>query len=202
MSAKKTTAGRKFPPEPLTRSEVQSLLKAFSRAPTAIRNAAMVVVGYRAGLRVSEVLALHVRDVKLDKGEIHVKNGKGGKARRVGIDPEAAAVVERWLNVRSKLAGVTKESVLFCTLRGGKVSPDYVRAMLPRIAKRAGLERRVNFHALRHGCAYELLTEGISVVAIQKCLGHSSLSTTAKYLDHLQADDLVEIAQNRPSWKG
>ena len=103
---------------------------------------------------------------------------------------------------RSAVLRLNGRRPLFCTLRGGAVRPSYVRSLLKRLAARAGIERRVHPHALRHTMAAELLREGASVRHIQLQLGHSDLSTTAAYLESIQPLELVEMARSRPPWNG
>src|SRR5258706_16300998 len=92
------------PIELLTTAEARALLRAASgRAPTGIRNRALIVMGWRAGLRVQELLDLFPKDLDPDAGTVNVANGKGGRQRLVGLDPTAFAVVERWLDKRRDL---------------------------------------------------------------------------------------------------
>ena len=88
----------------------------------------------------------------------------------------------RWLEEREKLYAVGEGAPLFCTLKGTPTDPSYARHLLPRLAKRAGLERRVHPHGLRHTHAADLALAGVPVLAIQQQLGHTSLVTTANYL--------------------
>ena len=96
--------------------------------------------------------------------------------------------------------GVTRNSSLFCTLEGEPLEQAYVRSLLARLGKKAGLEKRLHYHGLRHTFAWELSQEGVPVRKIQGILGHSHLQTTAIYLDHIAPHDLIEIAHNRPAW--
>lgn len=93
---------RRFPPETLTDPEVRSLLDCCSpTSATGIRNRALIAILYRAGLRISEALDLYPNDIDLERGAIRVLNGKGGKARVVGVDRGALAILERWRDVRA-----------------------------------------------------------------------------------------------------
>jgi len=191
--------GVKLPPEPLTTPEVRSLLAACSRrAPTGIRNQALLIVLWRAGLRCSEALDLRPKDLDDRLGTVRVLHGKGDKHRTLGLDPEAFAVVERWLD-RRKALDVPKSAPLFCTLAGGRLQPHYVRALCKRLAKRAGIEKRVHPHGLRHSHAFELAQEGVPLHLVQAQLGHSSLAVTNRYVNHLNPAELVERMQQR-SW--
>lgn len=191
----------KRPVEILSGREVEALISACSkRAPTGIRNAALIAVVWRTGLRVSEVLALKPKDLDLNAGTLTVHSGKGDKRRVVGLDALASSYLSRWLDTRNGL-GVNGHSTVFCTLDGGPVSPRYVRAMLKRTAERAGIEKRVHPHGLRHSFASELAAEGTPMPIIQKALGHAHLNTTAVYLDHISNQDVVDLMKTRNAGK-
>jgi site-specific recombinase XerD len=192
--------GRRYPAEVLTPAEVRALVKACSnRAPTGIRNRALVVVLYRAGVRISEALQLAPKDVDRAAGTVTVLRGKGGKRRTVGLDPGAFAVVERWLDVRNGL-GINGRAPIFCTLKGGRIATAYVRALMPRLARRAGIEKRVHAHGFRHTHAAELAMEGKPVNLIQAQLGHASLAVTSTYLAHIAPAQLIEAMRSRPTF--
>lgn len=189
--------GRRFPPEVLTEAEARALIAACSnRAPTGIRNRALIAVLYRAGLRLSEALALMPKDVDELAGTIAVLHGKGDRHRTVGLDPGAFALVMRWMDRRARL-GITGRQPLFCTLQGARLKPSYIRTLLPRLALRAGVEKRVHPHGLRHTHAFELMMEGVPVPVIQQQLGHSSLATTDRYLRHLAPAEVIQTMQRR-----
>lgn len=192
--------GRKLPPEVLTEAEVSALVRACSnKAPTGIRNRALLVLLYRGGLRINEALALRPKDLDRAAGTIRILHGKGDKARTIGLDPQAFAVLERWLDKRAAL-GINGHSTVFCTLKGESVSDSYVRVLLPRLAKKAGVEKRVHAHGLRHTHAAELAREGVPARLIQAQLGHESLQTTDSYLRRIAPQELIQVMQRR-GWK-
>jgi site-specific recombinase XerD len=206
--------GMKLPPEPLSRSDVSKLLAACStRGSAGIRDRALIAVLYRAGLRVAEGLALQLKDVDLETGHLVVLHGKGNRRRTVGLDPEACAIVERWARRRRELAiprfwtspeGERIPAPLFCVIsRPNKGKPMYAsvfREKLKDLADRAGVERRVHPHGLRHTHAFELATEGVPVHVIRKQLGHTSLATTERYIDHLSPGDVIAAMRMR-TWQ-
>ena len=199
-SGVRSNRGRCFPVETLTPSEVGALIRTCStRAPTGVRNRALITVLYRAGLRISEALFLRPKDLDIQKGAIRVLRGKGGRQRTVGMDPEAFAVVEVWLARRREL-GIDGRRSLFCTLKGGPLKSAYVRALLPRLAKRAGIQKRVHPHGLRHTHAAELACEGVPLNIIQAQLGHSNAATTSRYLDHIAPQEVLKT-MNRREWR-
>jgi len=193
-------AGQKYPIEPLTEQEVSALLRGCSqRAPTGIRNRAMVMVMYRTGLRVGEVLALKASDINPAAGTIRVLHGKGNRARVMGIDDGTLATVARWMDTR-KAFGLSR-APLFCTLAGKPVSDTYVRAMMKRLGRKGRVDKRVHAHGLRHTHAFELSAEGVPVNVISRQLGHSSSAVTARYIDHVAPQDVIAMGRSR-IWEG
>jgi site-specific recombinase XerD len=191
MSVKKLDA------DLLTGQEIEALIKACSgRAPSGIRNRALIAVAWRSGLRIGEVLALQPKDIDLASGTLIVQRGKGGKRRVVGLDAGTAALVQRWIDVRRK-RGIDGRSLVFSTLNGATIQQSYVRHLLPRLARRAGIDKRVHAHGLRHAYAVELEREGATVSAIRDLLGHSSLAVTDRYLRRLGAGEAVQFARER-----
>ena len=178
------TRGKLMPPEGFTEDEVRALIAACStRGVTGHRNRALLAVLWRTGVRISEALELRPHDVDFKNGTVRVRLGKGLKPRTTVLsDPDALPLVERWIEERRKLHAVGQGAPLFCTLKGTPTDPSYARHLLPRLAKRAGLERRVHPHGLRHTHAADLALAGVPVLAIQQQLGHSSLTTTETYL--------------------
>jgi site-specific recombinase XerD len=189
--------GRKLPPEPLSAGEVKALINACSkRATTGIRNRALIVVLYRGGLRVSEALAVMPKDLNPTNGTIRVLHGKGDHDRVVGLDAGAWAILQLWLDRRAA-AGINGRAPVFCTLKGRPMKSAYVRTLLPRLARKAGIDRRCHAHGLRHTHAYELATEGTPIHVIQAQLGHSSVATTDRYIKHLNPAAVVKAMQSR-----
>ena len=197
-TVKTSNKGRKFPVETLTEAEVSALLKACTKGATGVRNQALVVALYRGGLRVSEALGLYPKD--LDQGQcvLKVLHGKNDKARVAGLDPGACAVLQRWLDRREAL-GIAARKRLFCTLMGESVKTAYVRSLMKRLARKAGVVKRVHPHSLRHTHASELRQEGVDIGVISKQLGHASIATTIRYLDHI-CPQLVVDAMKARKW--
>ena len=192
-----STLNRKFPVETLTSAEVRKLvMKCSPSAATGIRNRALLITLWRCGLRISEALALYPKDIDAKEGTIRVLHGKGDKCRVVGIDPQALAVIEKWLDKRKSL-DINGHHRLFCTLKGKPVQTVYVRNMMKSKARKAGIEKRVHPHGLRHSCASDLRQEGVDIGVISKQLGHSSIATTAHYLDHILPKTVIEAMQGR-----
>ena len=187
----------RYPIEVLTRNEVQSLLEACGKEKwTDRRNYALIMVLYRSGLRLAEALALRPCDVELERGVIRVLNGKGGRARTVGIDPLGIRVLDNWIDEHQS-HGSSDSNRLFLTASGRAVTQGYLRRKLPELGREAGICKRVHAHGLRHTHAAELRAEGIDIAVIKRQLGHSSLLTTIRYLDHLEPKCVVEAIGRR-----
>jgi site-specific recombinase XerD len=185
------------PVEILTAEEVKLLLRACSgRAPTGIRNRSLLALGWRGGLRLGEVLALFPKDLDREAGTVNVLRGKGGKQRTVGLDPAAFALVERWLDRRRDL-GLNGRQPIICTLKGEPLLPSYVRTLMGRLGRTAGIEKRVHFHGLRHAHARELASENTPINVIQQQLGHSNVSTTHVYLCKIAPQQVIQTMQRR-----
>jgi len=189
------------PPEVYEPDEVAALIRSCSRrAPTGCRNAALIVLCYRAGLRISEALALLPKDVDLKTGRVVVLHGKGDRSRTVALGPGDVALIERWVQKRRGLKCKPSQP-LICTLNGGQLDSSYVRQLLPRLGRRAGLSKRIHAHGLRHTLAYEMhVKERQPVALVQKVLGHSNLATTAVYLSHIAPRDVLDAMRNRPAF--
>ncbi|MBV9802613.1 MAG: tyrosine-type recombinase/integrase [Solirubrobacterales bacterium] len=197
----RASTSRRRPPEVLSEAEAVALLRACSsRAPTGVRNRALIAVLWRCGLRVAEALALELRDVDLDAATLRVRHGKGDKSRTVGLDEQTSALLARWLDRRRKL-GPGARAPVFCTLQGGRIDASYIRRLLPRLAARAGVDRRVHAHGLRHTYAAELAREGTAINIIRDALGHTSLAVTDRYLRDVAPIHVIDTMRAR-HWDG
>ena len=123
----------------LTPDEAAALVHASSsRAPTGLRNRALVAVMYRSGLRPGEALALLPWDVDLAAGTVAVPARKGGRPRTTGLDLTTRGLIAAWQARRTE-RGIDDDRPLFCTLAGEPIKAAYVRELLPRLARRAGI---------------------------------------------------------------
>ena len=200
---KPANAGHTYPAEVLTRDEVNRLLSACGRGSAGLRTRALITLLYRSGLRVAEALALRPKDLDLINGTVTVLHGKGNRRRTVGVDAQALAVVQLWLDRRRSLA-IGPAAPVFCTITqpnpGKEMYSSVVREAFKDLAVKAGIDKRVHPHGLRHTHASELAREGMPIHLIQRQLGHSDLATTARYVDHLTPWEVIDAIRNRPSW--
>ena len=185
--------GKKYPAEPLTSNEVAAIIgQCSARSATGIRNRALLTLLYRSGLRISEVLALRLSDVNFTAHSIRLLDTKVDEPQTRGFHPSADDALMRWIDHRRQLG---LRGPLFCTLDGTPMSQQYVGMMLKRLAAHAGIEKRVHPHGLRHTFAVELDAAGTSLSVISKLLGHHSVPTTARYLDHLTNRQAITALQ-------
>lgn len=195
----KTNKGERFAVEVLSGDEVRALVNAASRRGSCgLRDRALITLLYRAGLRIAEALALLPKDVDLAAGALTVLHGKGDKRRVVGFDESTAASLQLWLARRQKL-GLNGIHPLFCTLSGGALQRVQFAQRLKALAKRAGIEKRVHPHGLRHSFAAKMAEEKIDLRLIQMALGHGSIATTDRYIRHVQPQAVIDAMRGR-SW--
>lgn len=183
-----------YPAEHYSRAECLALIEACGDSWYGRRNAALIVMLWRSGLRLSEALAVTPKDIDFYGSSIRVLHGKGNKARTVGMDGRESVVLREWLDTRGDYPPTTP---VICTRQGGPVSDAYVRMMLPQLAKKAGVNRRIHAHGFRHTFAVELSRAGIPVRDIQQLLGHSNLATTSIYLASLSPEEALDAVRKR-----
>lgn len=194
-------------PHPLGVDVVARILEAPDPAtPAGQRDEAILELLYGAGLRVSELTGLDVDDVDLEDGFVRVL-GKGGKERDVPIGSYARAALERYLSgSRPTLAGSASRGALFLGTRGTRLARQSVGRLLAEYARRAGIERAVSPHDLRHSFATHLLEGGADVRVVQELLGHASVATTQIYTlvtrEHLQETYRMAHPRARRAGKG
>jgi site-specific recombinase XerD len=182
----------------LTNEEIELLMRQCSRrAPTGVRNRALIAVLWRCGLRIGEARGLAVKDIDPDSGTLVVQRGKGGKRRVVGVDSGTIALIGRWLELRRKLGLPAGGAPLFCSLAVKPLDLSYVRHLLPRLARKAGIERRAHAHGLRHAFAVDLVRGGAPLYVVRDALGHTSIATTQVYLSRVGAHEAVDAMRNR-----
>jgi integrase/recombinase XerD len=169
-------------PRPLSVSEVEALLAGPSEAdPAGVRDRAILETMYGAGLRISEVVGLDVDDVDLEEGSVRVI-GKGDKEREVPLGRFAIAALDAYLTrSRPVFAGARSRGGLFLNQRGGRLTRQGTAKILAAAAARAGLDKRVTPHSLRHSFATQLLEGGADIRVVQELVGHASLATTQIY---------------------
>jgi site-specific recombinase XerC len=174
----------KIPPTP---EQLERMIDSFDPGkPVELRDRAMVECLYGCLLRISEVIALDLRDVDLDEGRILVRSGKGGKGRVVPLPVQSGDAVAAYLKIRglllgSKTQGAYEPKALFVAKAGGRVSVFTFRKRLRIIGEHVGIQG-LHPHLLRHAGAVHVLKGGGSVRDIQELLGHAKLETSIGYM--------------------
>jgi site-specific recombinase XerD len=148
----------------------------FLESVSSLKSRVALTTAYAAGLRVSEVVALKLRDVDSDRRVIRIENGKGGKERYVMLSAPLLGILRSyWRLARPSL-------YLFPGRTENKpIEQTVLHAACRSAAAAAGLDKRVSVHVLRHSFATHLLENGADIRVIQVLLGHENLSTTARY---------------------
>lgn len=174
-------AGRPLP-EALSYAEVERLLGAVLASDAyGMRDLAMLELLYGAGLRVSELTSLALRSVDLEEGFVQVM-GKGGKERLVPLGDRARDALDRYLReLRPSLDRGHGGGTVFLNGRGRPLGRMGAWKIVKRYVARAGIERPVSPHTLRHTFATHLLEGGADLASVQEMLGHSDISTTQIY---------------------
>ena len=178
-------APRKLP-QVLDPDEVKVLVEVPTDAPLGLRDRALLELFYSSGLRLSELCALHWRDLDFDGGLVTVL-GKGGKQRSVPMGSFARAALAAW----QASTGAGRESPVFPG-RNGPISPRAVQYRLRQLAQRQGLFKRVHPHLLRHSFASHILESSGDLRGVQELLGHADIATTQIYT-HLDFQHLAKV---------
>jgi len=169
-------------PGVLSAREVERLLgAAVGRDRMSLRDRALLELLYATGLRVSEIAGLKLDDVHFDAGYLRCR-GKGQKVRVVPFGAQARASLQRYLaEARPQLAKDDMQRGLFLTYRGRPFTRKGLWKLIRTYARRAGIDKPVSPHSLRHSFASHLLANGAPLRAIQEMLGHADIATTQVY---------------------
>ncbi len=176
-------------PGVLTGKEVERLLKSPSESDSiGIRDKALLELMYATGLRVSEAAEMKMSDLHLDSCYVRCK-GKGGKVRVVPFGRKAEECLVRYLrdfrgNFLKAESGSNRpvdDGCVFLTYRGKGFSRKGIWKLIKEYARKAGIEKKISPHTLRHSFASHLLSNGAPLRVIQEMLGHADISTTQIY---------------------
>lgn len=162
--------------EYLLESEVTAMRKAAkSVGRSGHRDSTLILLGYRHGLRISELVNLRWQQVDFESGNLHVRRIKGSR-------PATHPMTGEEMRSLRKLRRESSESpFVFVSSQGSSLTPDAARKVIRRAGENAGLEFPVHPHMLRHGCGYYLAAKGIDTRAIQDYLGHANIHHTVRY---------------------
>jgi site-specific recombinase XerD len=189
--------GLRYPADPPRVEEIIAVMRAAGDGIHGARMRALVVILWRAGLRINEALTLAETDLGPRRGAVLVRNGKGNKRREVGMDEWGWEHVDLWLRRRLELPVGPFLCVLDGPTRGRAWSQTGARAELRRTAVAAGVRRRFAPHQLRHAHAGEMAREGVPLPVIQRQLGHAHLGVTSTYLQGIDTAEIVNTVHAR-----
>lgn len=172
-------------PKALTISDIESMIASNGEDIAGVRNKALIETLYATGARVSEIVQLNVGDISRSEGNtVTVKvRGKGGKERLVPMGKFAQHALDQYLT-RSRptmLKNAREEALFLNEKRGTRLTRQSAWQIVMKAAERAGIERDISPHALRHSFATHLLDGGADIRVVQELLGHSSVTTTQIY---------------------
>lgn len=158
-------------PVVLSRDEISRIIMAINNK----KHRLMVALAYGAGLRVSEVIDLKIKDINLDELMIHIKQAKGQKDRITVFPEKLKADVASLINLRDK------DDYVFASERGGKLTTRTAQIIFEKALAAASIVKDATFHSLRHSFATHLLENGVDVRYVQELLGHQNIRTTQIY---------------------
>ena len=182
-------------PQVLSQREMELLLRQPDDSGLlGLRDKALLEFAYATGARVSELLAVNVKDVNLEEDFVLIRHGKGEKSRLVPLGrPAKRAILEYLRKGRPRLFRAGKSGdVLFLSRTGRPLTRMAYWLILQRYVKQAGIGKKVTPHTIRHSFATHLLDGGADLRAVQEMLGHADISTTSIYL-HLDRFYLQEV---------
>lgn len=171
-------------PSYLNENEMRLVLQA-SREN--LRDRCILLVLAYSGIRVSELCSLRVEDIDFLDNVIHVKSGKGDKDRMVVVDSSVMDALKEYLKLEGR-----KDGYVFISRKRTRITPTHVERIVRYYAKKAGINKRVTPHVIRHTFATALLRNGADIRFIQQILGHSSVATTQIYT-HVNDEALKEV---------
>ncbi len=165
-------------PDVLPIDHVFALLDTEADEPLEVRDHAILELFYATGIRVSELVALDLRDVDLSGGTLRVM-GKGKRERQVFFGRTARSALQAYLDIRQPEDPF--DPALFLNHRGRRLSARGVQLLVKKHCQQTGLPLSTSPHTLRHAFATHLLDNGADLRSIQELLGHQQLSTTQQY---------------------
>lgn len=179
-------------PEVLTLEEIDRMIAQIDLSKAeSHRNRAIIEILYGSGLRVSELVNLHLSDLYRKEGFMRI-TGKGNKQRLVPISPVADEWLEYWLEDRNKLDIKAEYSdIVFLNRYGRQLTRAMIFTIIKTLAKLANIRKTISPHTLRHSFATHLLQNGADLRIIQNLLGHEDITTTEIYT-HVEIQDLRE----------
>lgn len=146
------------------------------KAPTGLRNLCLLSLMLKLGLRVSEVINLKDEDIDWENGKIHISESGAARERTLWIEKAELDLLKKWHRLKPE-----RSSYYFSTLDGSKLKDRYIREMVKRLARKAGIDKDVYPHLLRYTFAVDFMRENKDIHLLQEALGHRDLTATQAY---------------------
>ena len=163
----------------LTEAEVEGLLKAARKGRHRVRNYAMLLLAFRHGLRVSELINMRMADVDLDTGRLFVRRLKGSLSTSQPLEGDEIRALRAWL--RQRINAPCCDSPLVFVSERGPMTRQAFNYICTKIGKGARLSINVHPHILRHSCGFALANKGCDTRLVQDYLGHRNITHTQIY---------------------
>jgi len=180
-------------PKVLSIEEVELLLRQPDTSnPLGVRDRTMLELLYATGMRVSELISISIEDVNLEMGYLRCI-GKGSKERIVPIGSVAIHYLKNYIEKsRKEILNGKELSILFLNSQGKSLTRQGFWKIIKKYSKRAGIDKTITPHTLRHSFATHLLENGADLRAVQEMLGHADISTTQIYT-HITRNKIKEV---------
>lgn len=175
-------------PDILSQEEVTQIIKATRN----LMYRTIFILVYGAGLRTSEITNLEIKDLDSQRNVIHIRNAKGHKDRYVILSPTMLHALRVYWKTCRNTKNATASDLIFVNRKGQKLSVSAISIVYQNSKHLACIQKRGRTHALRHAFATHALESGVSIYAIKQLLGHSSMTSTLRYL-RMTNDHLKEI---------
>lgn len=169
-------------PEFLTKEETKKLIDSIVN----FKHQLMICLMYSAGLRVSELLNLRIKDLVLENGYGYVRNGKGGKDRIIVVAKNLIPAIRKLIEKEN----LTDENYLFQSNRNEKYSARTIQQIIKKAIKTSGIKKKIHPHTLRHSFATHLIDNGNDLTQVQALLGHKSPETSMIYV-HMASPTMI-----------
>lgn len=177
----------------LTMQETEKIILATAGAKNSLQDRCMIMLAFYHGLRVSELTGLKVRSLDIDTGRIYIRRLKNGFSTIHPLQPEECNLLAQWL----KIIPNSSEGWLFPSMKGNRISRQYIYKLFRGYGDSSGITTRVYPHMLRHTCGYELAEQGLDTRLIQDYRGHRNIRHTV----HYTAGNSVRFARAWESWR-
>ena len=184
----------------LTKQEIKKIMNTIDENPSSLmaaRDKTIIALALSTGLRVGAITNLNVSDINFDEQLISVIE-KGNKSRQIEVGGNTIELLQNWLDVRNEEFADIDTNALFISRKNVRITSKAVGDMIKKYTAQAGIAKHITPHKCRSSAATNLAAAGVSIQAIAKQLGHSSVSITQRYVDVLkeEKDKSIKVLDN------